>query len=1151
MTTVPDVHTTPETHTTEAIALRLSALGLPLPPGAEADPALQLATPILARNREMSRRLADRPCAADRRIQAFLDAFLSEAPVQPQLPRRTLVLDEPGLARELTLPRGGDHFSSRLVDSYRLANGVLHNPVNDRRTTAGVFHVAEGGLPIQDDKLAVPNAVYARLLEKALQPPAEDLVLPWTADAPEPARIWVSILLRPVVVPATAATPVARSMETRFIVPGGLVSNLDFVETVFGNAGDPYLPENDASLDPGSWTGHTGCVILAPHLTGLTKRELGLPHVDDATTRQKRDGMCWTTPDELYNGGKAFKVTARDARGVVVTVIADNYFGYCKKEVKTQISYAANLFGMSEEEHSGGAVCYPAYNLGQEYTDEFTPGDYSLRDVLATNPDRFEQRPEGHLVDTVLPQLTLVPCQSSFSIPRRTITWTGRDGERYEIPLDADRVYMTPNGYRVFAKPREADPTQWHLLGISPISTQCHKPATVSGGGKSEISKSLMDAVVFSHATTLGFDSDMDAVAELIDTDYSHRYRDPARGPDTRSVLSPERTLGSVIKLLTPNEDFTDEYNDWLEGIPAHVKELVYLVKKYYEPEWGDDWRSHFTVSTINGREGSRVRLDDELVIVNMLRMGFTGDGSWRLFSLRPDFSPAVKVQSEDDITASVVLPEKLAPLDFGQHRGLAEAQRHARDRDAVSRKYVVNCEQMLFQRPDDAIHRGYDKQAERDLATPGTFLSNFQPLTRADAAEMVRDAVSFSRFTAPMADLIGEFAASDDGPDYVVSSSEPRLVDGRPTKNPRYLQARPDIANPTATALADVASHLAMKRPLDEFAPLPVDIVAAGRRNNPPEPGHPALCSYNPLHYMELPELFMEFISSMTGKSPSTTGAGSEGALTKGPFNMLPSIIDLNAAFLSYALTGYDGWVSGAGYIGPNIRVDHDFSLLVPELFARMWPSERDAGSLIENGLLERVPDVERDGMTVEASRLGYRMNHRFATTFFGRIFLHPETVFTDEMLAPELQDPDVYADSVEVIVETHRRVAQSYIDDGTIELAVPPLRALLQYMALGKTDEGWTLRSPELRSQFTRDSVLAGDWYAERLEAKRAYDVQHYERSVAGLERFLAEDVNADTADRLHVQRRLEDVTAELARVSAPTYTSELVGTLGRQPL
>lgn len=133
--------------------------------------------------------------------------------------------------------------------------------------------------------------------------------------------------------------------------------NLDFVEGIFGNAGDPYLPENDASLDPDSWTGHTGCVILAPHLTTMTKKSLGMPHYDDATERQRRDGQCWRHEDDLYNDGKAFKVCARDERGVIVTVIADNYFGYCKKEVKTQISYSANLLGGAEEEHSGGARC--------------------------------------------------------------------------------------------------------------------------------------------------------------------------------------------------------------------------------------------------------------------------------------------------------------------------------------------------------------------------------------------------------------------------------------------------------------------------------------------------------------------------------------------------------------------------------------------------------------------------------------------------------------------------------------------------------------------------------------------------------------------------------------------------------------------------
>ena len=49
-----------------------------------------------------------------------------------------------------------------------------------------------------------------------------------------------------------------------------------------------------------------------------------------------------------------------------------------------------------------------------------------------------------------------------------------------------------------------------------------------------------------------------------------------------------------------------------------------------------------------------------------------------------------------------------------------------------------------------------------------------------------------------------------------------------------------------------------------------------------------PPLAVYNPIHYQELPELFMDFICSLTGKSPSTTGFGSEGALTKGPFNAL-----------------------------------------------------------------------------------------------------------------------------------------------------------------------------------------------------------------------------------------------------------------------
>ena len=84
-------------------------------------------------------------------------------------------------------------------------------------------------------------------------------------------------------------------------------------------------------------------------------------------------------------------------------------------------------------------------------------------------------------------------------------------------------------------------------------------------------------------------------------------------------------------------------------------------------------------------------------------------------------------------------------------------------------------------------------------------------------------------------------------------------------------------------------------------------------------------LCCFAPIHYLELPELFIDFIVSVTGKSPSTTGAGSEGALTKAPFNALLPIHDLNAALISYAATGQGAFVTSAGFIGPKYQVAHE----------------------------------------------------------------------------------------------------------------------------------------------------------------------------------------------------------------------------------
>ena len=984
-----------------AINLRLALLGLPLADASREASISGLMEPILARQRELNRRLADRLCPTDTRIQNFLNAYLADSGPVPHLPRRTLVLDQPGLARGLSLPAQGDFFKSPLLASYRLRNGVLHNPASDRRTTAGVFHIAEGGLPIPDDKLAVPKAVFSRLLALALTPPEESMRLPFTINEAAQAACFVSILLRPLVVPAVPGFTSEKRMETRFFIPGGMVANLDFIENIFGNGGDPYLPENDASLDPDRWTGHTGCVILAPHIAGVPKHLLGLPHWDEATARQRRDGMCYRSQSDLYNGGNAFKLCARDERGVVVTLIADNYFGYCKKEVKTQISYSANLFGLAEEEHAGGALVFPSYDEGQEYTEQ-TGAGYTLADVLGRDSARFSLQPEGHALDRAQEHLVLVPENSSFSLRTQTVSWKSVDGASLAIKLKADKTYIAPNGFRVRMEALRADPRQWSLVGTSADVTSCHKPATVSGGGKSEISKALADAILVGYVYVPDLEHDMDAVAAILARDFSERFADPAKnGVDHRLILSSERSLGSVIKLLTPTIDYNDAYNAWLNAVPQHIKELVFVIKRFHRQEWGDDWRQHYSVDIIDGRQGYSLKLDGSKLIVNTLRVGFEEDGAWRVFGLRHDFHPALKVQTEDDITASVVVPAGRVSGQPGE----------------ASQKYVQNCERYLFQRPDDAIHRGYDAQAEADIALPNAFMSNFEPLGASDARELVDDAVGFSAFTAPMQRLI-ESASAGGSPTYFVSSAHPRIVDGKPTKNPRYLQLRTDIARPKETAAADLAMHLFRKQPVGEALLTPVHVVATGRRNNPADQGVRPLCPYNPLHYMELPELFIEYISSMTGKSPSTTGAGSEGALTKGPFNMLPAIIDLNAAFVSLALTGYDGWISAAGYVGPKMRVDHDVSLLVPEIFARMSPDERSARHLIAEHALERLTDFEHRGQPVLASRLGYRMTARFTSLYFGRIFLHPHSVFTNEILRPELQDIDVFADGVANIV-------------------------------------------------------------------------------------------------------------------------------------
>lgn len=1141
----------------EYLHMQLAVAGLSVPTSSEGSDSNQdeasrmWSGGLLSSLREKNRLLYGHQPAIDERVEGFLHSHFGDDPIDRPLtvPKRTLVLDRHGMARRLSLPAHGNEFRNSLLTSHRVFNGVVHNPRADRRTTKGTFHVCDGGLPVPAEKRLVPKLVFARLFQHAMNPPSEWLKLPYLANESlndaegRPLEggdeTFVSLLIRPLVCPSVSGFCRHKTMEVRFFAPGGLVSNLDFVESIFGNAGDPLLPENDAGLDVLHWSGHTGCVILAPHLCHLTKKELGLPHWDDATERQRRDSMCYREEDEKYNDGSAFKITCRTQQGVIVTLIADNYFGYCKKEVKTQISYATNLMGNTEEEHAGGTLAFPSWSLGDEFqVNSVKYNGRTFEDVRNDYGENIDFKPEGYGVDKNCEHLIYIPEQAKASLYDQSIRWTV-DGQEHSISLQPNQIYMAPSGYRIKMEKHPKAPS-WRLIGISGEGIVCHKPCTVSGGGKSEISKSLRDYMLSGPIFVNNIESDFDQIRAIFSKDYSARWRsDYDEKPDysdtpSRSVLDPHRSLGSFIKLMTPSRDYTEEYNAWLRSIPGYIYAMAFIIKRFSKPEWGENWEQHFGVDMVNGEPGHELKFENRSLVGMYLRVGLDSEKRWQTYKLRQDFASASKIQLEDDISASVVVPGRFLDGQF---------------EDGPSYKFVANCEYRLFQRPDDAIHRGLDKKTEEDMSRRSNFFCNFEPLNRAFAESIESDVLQFGDYTEPMQDMLK--AARKAKSEYVVSSAHPRLVDGQPSKNPRYLQDRLDLSDPEEQYIA--MQSVRLLRGLAADAPIhhPVSAVLSGRRNNPPEPdkGIRSLAVYNPIHYQELPELFMDYVCSLTGKSPSTTGAGSEGALTKGPFNALLPIHDLNATFVSMVLTQLGGFSTAAGYVGSELEVGHDISFLVPELWCRLTPAEKDPTFLIKEGLLEPMKDYEFQGRTILASRLGYRITSRFVRWFFGRMFDNPDKVFDERILKPETQDEVGFADGIDHIVEAQERVAKTYFEDGSYELACPPLQAVLSVMAHGNYN-GKTLDDPSVRALFTKESMLSSDWYHARLNAKREADIALWTRHLSYLSDYSDRKSHAEVVERLQLNDRIEQARSRLEFFQTEDYIRRIQGTLGADP-
>ncbi|GIQ89604.1 hypothetical protein KIPB_012110, partial [Kipferlia bialata] len=113
---------------------------------------------LLKRLEAQGSQLETRKPPADIRIETALEEALKDVVVDvPTLPVNTVIMDRCGMARVLSLPLDGDRCERKYMKMYKTAQGVLCNPEHDRRTTKGVFHIVESGIPVPGDKIAVPK----------------------------------------------------------------------------------------------------------------------------------------------------------------------------------------------------------------------------------------------------------------------------------------------------------------------------------------------------------------------------------------------------------------------------------------------------------------------------------------------------------------------------------------------------------------------------------------------------------------------------------------------------------------------------------------------------------------------------------------------------------------------------------------------------------------------------------------------------------------------------------------------------------------------------------------------------------------------------------------------------------------------------------
>ena len=302
---------------------------------------------------------------------------------------------------------------------------------------------------------------------------------------------------------------------------------------------------------------------------------------------------------------------------------------------------------------------------------------------------------------------------------------------------------------------------------------------------------------------------DFDQVEEIIGA----RLRRPIRRPATATARTvgpssaPKRSLGSVVKLLTPSPEYTDDYNDWLRSIPDTIRDLVLLVKRLYKPDWEDDWRKRFSVDSINGMPGHELKYrepeDRHPIPAGRLRTQTDRGGSsgCARISSRPSrcrWRTISRPRSSSRPVSIAGTPGDLEPRRLEIRRPIANTDSSSGPMTRSSAA-TTSRPSRIFPQPGN-FFSNYEPHRSRERPRPGRGRDPLRSVHRADAANVIREfaAEAKARLLSPV-------------------PAHPRL--GR-----RQAQQEPplpaDPARPArpreATYLAESASRLYRRLPSD-----------------------------------------------------------------------------------------------------------------------------------------------------------------------------------------------------------------------------------------------------------------------------------------------------------------------------------------------